>query len=195
MKISLNKANKLRNQLEGLNFEIPHTVNMRVDLDSEAFRTAFNEEFQVACDAISKVCKKIAMEFELRTLIQKANADNNINELIGKIAKTERLIKSMSEIYNLQVQVQKYPSLDEAWATIDAKKKHQEKNPEAAPISGRTLVALWDKSIPEKTKETLATLKLESQELQEKRNELNHKVVIELPKEMVEFLREHNLIK
>lgn len=194
MHISLNKANKIRNALEQLSFPVSYSVSLRTDMKEEEVQKLLNDASLKAGNILVKRTQRVHFLFLLRDLISKANYENNISTLITKIAKTNEDIR---QTIQERTEVQRYfrlPDLDDFLADARYYLQIKENNPgEAKPPKKIEVSFLKEEDLVDIDKDISKLKKLLS-DLQEERNTLNHKVTIELPKEMVEFLRENDLV-
>jgi hypothetical protein len=196
MKISINRANKIRNMLEGITFEFNTTLPLRTN----------NTKVQ-ALEAAALAGRNLEEEFErsilivghirtIRDLISKANDKCGITPIISEIADIERQLKhfkATSDAVNRTAYNQQKFSIEDFVAAVEHRDILTNNDPTKVPppsiipvdVSGVIRV-----EIPKRVK----LLKLNLQELQEKRNSMNHSHTVELPAELVEFLKANSLL-
>lgn len=197
MKISLNKANKLRNALEALRIEVPTTGTVRSDTPVEEIKKGFEEAVAATQDAIKKNIDRLIHTFTLRSLIHDSNANSDLSVLIGNIAHHE---KGLAYLNSLRPVERNYirasgSSLEDVLAAIKHAEDLKVADPKLAQPPKNYVVNLMTSEAYEELEKSIRKLRLELEELKEKRNELNHQTTVELPKGLVEFLREFGLVK
>lgn len=197
MKISLNKANKLRNALEALKIEVPTTGTIRSDASLESIGKVFDETIKLTTNALEKNMDKLHHIFTLRMAIHDKNAHTDLSVLMAQIAHHERGLAYFNSFADSRPNYSRTPSssLEDILSAMAHAKKLEEADPKLAQAPKSYVVSLMTKEVQEGITSTVKRLKLELEELKEKRNELNHQLTIELPKDMVEFLREYSLVK
>jgi glycyl-tRNA synthetase (class II) len=191
MKVSLNKANKLRNSLEALVIPLTLSYSVRTDLISlEEFkknREIFEKELK------NKLSRDGAVA-ELRTIIHDASFKSGATKLIAEISLYERSLKTLAELTGFFFRGSG-SSYDDAVASIKYKTELAARDPQYVKGPERVQVSLV---LPKDLEECVGitkAIKLKLEDAKEKRNEINHKTVIELPEDIVGFLREHFLLK
>jgi hypothetical protein len=197
MKVSLNKANKLRNALENLKIEVPLSGTVRTDQTSVDIMKGFDQAVKITSDLIDKGVAKIMATFQLRSMIHDANANSELSLIMNAIARHEKSLGYLNSLVDTRTSYTRAAasSLDDVLATITHAKKLEEADPKLAQAPKSVSISLLTKELIEEINKNIARLRLELEELKEKRNELNHSITIELPKDLVEFLREYSLIK
>jgi hypothetical protein len=197
MKISLNKANKLRNALENLKIEVPVSGTVRTDQSTVEIMKGFDQAVKTTSDLIDKNVAKIMATFLLRSMIYDANANSELSLIMNAIARHEKSLGYLNSLVDSRTSYTRTPasSLDDVLAAITHANKLEEADPKLAQAPKSIVISLLTKQLQEEINKTIAKTRLELEELKEKRNELNHSITIELPKDLVEFLREYSLIK
>lgn len=198
MKISLNKANKLRNALEALRIEVPTTGTVRSDAPVVEIMKGFDQAVAASQDAVKKNIKKLVHIFTLRSLIHDSNANSDLSILIGNIAHHESglaYLNSLKPGGRSEYLRSPASSLEDVLAAIKHAEDLKVADPKLAQPPKNYVVNLMTPEALEELEKSIRRLRLELEELKEKRNELNHQTTVELPKDMVEFLREFGLVK
>ncbi len=201
MKITLNAANKIRDALEKSEISIPITVTVRSDNDDvpaqvEAARKLMHQ-------AIEKENSRLGMVFGLRNIIHQANASAGVDRVIASIVTANNaiaLLKKLSDKFNGGVDTYGRSTSVQA-ATLEdflANKRFADERAKkdiqyAQPPTKVTLRAFIDED-GQKIKEELQNAKRELAGLVDERNKLNFSTIIEIPEDMVKFLREFGLV-
>jgi len=195
MKISLNKANKFRNILAILPLSMVISAEVPSYVDAEARFDILKQGFQEHSNALKSSFTKNTVLFELRRLIDEANHKEGVSNLISSIAETQEKIKIIQS-WLTQIQNSKRVLITQEAMEQDIihRKKIEEKNPELAQGPKKYMVSVLNDYNIKDLETALAKNKKELMEFQEERNALNHKVTIELPDYVVNFLREVNLV-
>lgn len=195
MKVTLNKANKLRGLLETTirhlynrcndYREITLTGHENVQRIKEKISANINDN-QALLDQIVRGEQAI---FALRNLIQERNLKSGINKLISEIALQNTLMHLYGRWTDNHVKI----------FTDDINVNEVVRMNCASLVNGNLSLPYLklytlDRGQIESHKEKLIEIKKTLRELEEKRNELNHKTLIEIPTEIVEVLKENNLI-
>lgn len=196
MKISLNKANKIRHLLEG------HISNLITKQHSNVYPIALSgaeTPLRIAekvagvrersASVIEKIETGIDHLFAIRSIVQKQNAKNGANQIITDLAKKNFTIKQLGGMFNEEVEP--FDLSEE----IAFKLKVISENAKSTTMArgANTFDATDPVWFNEKVK-MIADLKKQVRELEEKRNELNHKSYVEIPTEIEEYLKGENLI-
>lgn len=193
MKITLNRANKLRNSLESLNIPFVEIISLRTDSELSDSTKQYEISVHNLLSAYKELQFKADYVKKLRSLISIANHENKINDIIAEIAMIENLIKILSSKSPSSPYGTRTVGLDDFIGAIKHRDAVIEKT-DSIPNPERLIISLEDESVLNYKKKLLSDLKLESSKLQESRNELNHKVLIELPEDIVEFLKKYSII-
>jgi hypothetical protein len=203
MKVSLNKANKLRALLENAVGQLYvgqrefAMVSLNGFEDFETVEAKIDANIEANAALIDKIERGTTAIFTLRNLIQKRNADFGINDVISDIAKTNELIKVYS---NLD---QRPANFAREIPTANVVKSNSEFRSQSTAAttnySGRTAlpfsgVSSVDKATQEAVQNKHKALKKALRELEEKRNELNHQNILDIPAEVELVLTENDLI-
>lgn len=193
MKITLNQANKLRKKLERLTIKITSTVPLSTD--DENYKDTWNTLRQNFFKDTADYLNSVEVTQELRNLIFEANVRAGINETIAKIVLNRNLVKAYDSLVSKFSSSYNISTIEQ----FERKLKHREAVALADPTNIMehldVNVALLDTEDKEMFSERKQELILVCEELEEKRNALNHATQIELPENVVKFLREHNLVK
>ena len=194
MKVSINRANKLRNSLEALSFNIEGFVQVRTNQSlgqAEDIVAKGEAAFQTV---IANLKMKSVMVMTLRNLIFEANINHGIVPIIAEIARIEGLIKSYSTtMVNAGGYSVRSISLDDFKSKLEYRQKVEAKAVDNV-LQHETLSINVLKPGIQFLDEELKGLKLMLNERQEERNRKNHENYIELPDDLVEFLRVHALM-
>lgn len=196
MKISINRANKIRNTLEGITFEFNTNLPLRTNNSSVSAREQvvlagknLEEEFERSILIISHIKN-------IRDLIAKANDQSGITPIISEIANIERMLKhlkNMNDAFGRTAYNQQKVTIDDFVAAVEHRDILTNTDPTKVPAPALINVDVSGPirmEIPKRVK----GLKLQLQELQERRNALNHTHTVELPAELVEFLKANSLL-
>ncbi len=196
MKISLNKANKLRQALESLAIPIPTTGVVRSTMLPGNIRKAVEEAREIMNKAGEKNAEKLMFVKIIRRIIDDANHESGISVILGDIAAIERCL-AFGKAFERDQSYSRSSAADveDIINAIEHAEKIAAAKPELAQPPKNYTVSLLTEEMKKEDTEGMKRFKLELEELKEKRNELNHSTHIELPKDMVEFLREFSLIK
>lgn len=196
MKVSLNKANKIRNQLETILTEkyIGFRTDTSIDLNGyetpSEIQSKIDSSFATQQENFNGVIDLADVIYELRGMIQQANATLGINEIIGQLAKTEELIKTLANL-SLPTRLTMVSATDMATANKDYRAVAPTARSLSLPFGH---VSTVNPNVQISVAVLAKKLKKDSQTLQESRNELNHSKWIELPDSMVEVLSEYDLM-
>lgn len=193
MKVSLNKANKLRNSLDNIAVDTHLTIAIRTDVkDANAEVGVASNLFK---EALEKSVKVLEVEHNLRSLISTANHEHGVQELIGSIAAKEKLLKLKTKLLgSMEFSAQRYPKVEDFIAKQEAQARLVAVNPEKIATPVRENVSIVCADMQNELVSEIKTLKLEISKLQEDRNEKNHQVYMILPDDMVSFLKENQLV-
>lgn len=197
MKVSLNKANKIRNQVDQLlqeqysGYQQLTTIRLNGYEGADLIQEKIDEARGNQALRVASIIDLADVLYELRGLIQKANMALGINDVIGELAKTEELIKAFSNL-DQPIYTEMVPAKAMARANEDVRiATPQTSTRSVAPF---LIFSAADPLIQAEIVDKLKTLKKASQVLQEKRNELNHSKYLELPETMVEVLTEYEIV-
>ena len=178
MKISLQKANKIRSLLESeINSRSRPVINRYVTvmdkMDITQINTLISEKVLETNKSLAASEVIISALFNLRLLIQEANY-GQINGVINQIAETNALIK-----YSPAPQSSGYGGIVKLsdLAFIE---------PKGVQIN----IDFSTKSMVDEAVAHINDLKKQLRDLEEKRNELNHQTLVDLPDILVEVFKE-----
>jgi hypothetical protein len=178
---------------------VPVTATVRSDTPTEDLQKGVAEALQLMKEAIRKNHARLVHVFTLRGIVHDANANSDLSILIGNIAHHEKGLAYLNSLKPGGRSEYLRPSGGSALEDVLAAIKHAEDlkvaDPKLAQPPKNYVVNLMTPEVLEELEKTIRQLRLELEELKEKRNELNHQTIIELPKDMVEFLREFGLVK
>lgn len=191
MKISLNKANKLRNSVEGLDIKL--TVNMSIRSDQGILDDDLSTYRKILSEQLVFIGQKYSVIYTMRNLIQSSNFRSGISSVIGEIAHIERIIKQYGESIS-QISRAGAPPEDTV-AQLAFARTQAERGPEFAKPPTRYIVSAVPPGMHEEVQKHLLDAKLALEEAKERRNSLNNSEIIELPPEVVVFLRGFGLLK
>lgn len=194
MKVSINRANKLRNSLEALSFNYESFVTVRTNQSLAAAEDIVAKGEAAFQTVIANLKMKSEMVMTLRNLIFEANISHGIVPIIAEIARIEGLIKSYSTtMVNAGGYSARLISLDDFKSKLEYRQKVEAKAVDNV-LQHETLSINVLKPGIQLLDEELKILKLTLNERQEERNRKNHENYIELPDDLVEFLRVHALM-
>lgn len=194
MKISLNKANKIRNQLGILSFPRVVTVGLRTDVSQDQNEALLKAAETLFLSQYGDECRKLGFLSNLRNLIQRANHENSINELMGGIVFYESLIQLSSTVLMETKRALAHTSFEDFNKDIWHNTAMAEKGPEFIKPPNKVNVRVLSKEFIENLEKEIRVRRKDLEDLQEQRNKKNHEVLIEIPQDMEKFLREHDLL-
>lgn len=186
MKVTLNKLNKIRNALS-VSLKYPESMySFRTDQDLPVMYEKMIEKYKE--EKINYIVGVFVLG-KIRSLISKANHDNKIDILINSISCQETILKSMKP-------PEQYRSSGESIEDVIAQKTHLQAlvdsgQPPQAPK--RHNVSLL-KTLGDDLNKEIKTIINQIEALKEERNALNHKVLVELPEDVVDFLKKIELV-
>lgn len=193
MKVSLNRLIKLRNKLEALaqaEISIP-TFSVRMSRTTEGVESEFKNAEAEALHAMTHFVRLNHFASELRVVIAKASHACGATEFVGRIAYLNYMIqrftklKANTSLYSRAVSLQ--AAIEDYQYKIDiADKEDRPAAPAAYSIAIDAISDFIDDHI--------AAYKKELDAVEEKRNALNHEHLVLLEKDMVDFLKEIDLI-
>lgn len=190
MKVSINRANKLRVTLEGISFSFDTSVQLRTDGDASAMNALYTEAQAKVVNDFEASLTIVGHIKTIREIINTANNAHGITALIAEIAHKERLIKHCAQALG---SIRGGSRMEDFIAAVNYRQTIMTADVTKAPAGQGVNVSVGSdlKVLVEKT---VKTLKLELQELQEKRSNLNHSNFVELPTDLVEFLKANSLV-
>lgn len=194
MEITLNKANKLRNELEKMSIPNNYTVFLRTDMFREeitdiflVFKTELLSSFQRNNDILKHL-------YALRNLINGANHKNGVSLIINQIACYQLMIKAIeNRIQQIRYNA-RYKTLADFEADIAYRQSIEKAKPGEGSMPSKESVTLLDKEDLANLEIELAKKKKELTGLEESRNALNFETRIKLPEGLSSFLKEVNLL-
>ncbi len=192
MKITLNKANKIRSILEGeflkvspFNRGAPQfyiQINNAFGME-EATNRIIAAKKELATKAGERVAA-LTQLYSLRLLIQRENEKSGVAELISGIAFLNTVIKGIA--------IPEKRSLHSYTVTLDEYDVMHQKGA-LTPVGSTTIDIYADLEIEQMTEE-YEDLKKQLRDFEEERNAKNHSVLVELPDDMVAFLKDKKLL-
>lgn len=206
LKISLARANKLRNSIESF------MDNLQSNLTQEAFSTvhAFpNDDLPTIVQKIQdkkNTVSGMAQEYgvlasiqsSLKTQIAIANASSGISEVMAQISRLDRIITTFSNIYENRKYSAGLQIFDEESVKfqISKNKALSESEDRVAAVNHPTAfhVHIYSKADIDGETVGLRNLRKAKSDLEEKRNELNYSTILTLEGGVVEFLESRSLI-
>lgn len=192
MKVSINKAIKLRNKLATLlgGVSISATVAV-VPTDAQDVREAVKAGAVVFVAAMNKYEQGLTALITLRGLIAGANHSTGADGAMREIIKCELQLKFYE---GLQRNMAGGSSDDDVIREIAYRIQVAEKSKEDVFRPQKYNVSVADQSLRDSVREEIGNIKLKIEGLTETRNEINHKSIIELPEDVVSFLRGEKLV-
>lgn len=193
MKISINRANKIRNALETRTFQFNTSLGLRTNStvgkaeeDLLLSKKNLEEEFE-------KSIQIIQYTSVIRSIINESNNICGITPLIAAIAQVERTLRHLKDQSDNLRRVGQKGSFEDYKALVEHRESVMGGDPTKAPAPTVVLVDIGS-GVRALIEKATKTLRLELGELQEKRNALNHSHYIELPTDLVEFLKANSLL-
>lgn len=189
MKVSLSRANKIRDKLydfirsKGDNITvsvtIPHDLHDTFAAEQLSLELSLEEEIKVIETGVD-------LYVALKKLIAAAN-HSEVNGLLADIHGCSTMISAYEKILH-KISTQYGPT------NIDHKISASKRTLENSAISGRNPTISVSQEVVDKIKKTLGSEKLGKEHCIEQRNRSNFTQTVTLPDEMVSYLKEHQII-
>jgi hypothetical protein len=189
MKVSLSRANKIRDKLFDfirsksdnitVSVMVPHDLHDTFAAEQVSLESSLEEEIKV-------IAFSIDLYVSLKVLIATQNHDE-VNGLLADIHGCSTIISVYEKI------------LHEIWTkngptNIDHKIAASKRTLENSSISGRNPTISVSQGVIDKIQKTLGSEKLNKERYTEQRNRSNFTQTVTLPDVMVSFLKEHQII-
>lgn len=185
MKVTLNKLIKIRNRLQAILAHPEVTYTARTDEDLSEVHKKKSEEF---AKEFSSFIEGRFIMMQIRDIISGANHENKIDHIISEIAMTEDVLRTIKEVYSTGQKIEDVVSTVKH-NDLMVEKGHAPASPQ------RVRILVIDREDQEgwyaKGKKALQN---RVEDLKEERNALNHKTLVELPTDVVEYLKGIDLI-
>jgi len=193
MKISLAKANKIRNSLDKMTLSTPTVISVRTSDSMESAKKAVEAGMQKIISDLTEYAEVMDFLFELRRKIDTTNKEIGLDGLIFSIVKAATIAKAIHNLAGLKA-FNNFKSLkdfeDLLWFEQEQKKADATKVYPITTIAIRVIDDGFQKKIQEMMKK--ASKDLEA--FKEQRNSLNYSTTIELSEKEVELLRRLELL-
>lgn len=198
MKITLNAANKLRDALEKCEVTIPITFDIRTD-EPDVLKQAEIAR-KLLQGAIEKEIHRLTAVFKLRELINDSNNKSGVHVVIGEIASVNASLASLKSISEKLSGISRYGRTNTGADINDfiAQKKFNDERASkdiqyAVPPSRVSIKAYTQEDVDDVAKAS-KEYKRRLAALIDERNKINFSTIIEIPEDMVKFLREFDLV-
>ena len=190
MKVTLNRAVKLRNKLETSlqSDKVVLVCSIRM-IDEESVRSEYEKSKSDSIGNVDYIESHQSALFSLRDLIQNKNVSCGVNKLINKISFSQKMINHFSNqnSYRYNQSFTLVNSLDD----MSYKKRLADSKSEPFAV---VEVALVIPEVEEYMAERVRHHRSMVSNLEEERNKINHTTHLEIPDDIVEVLRSRDII-
>lgn len=194
MKISLARANKLRNTISTLSLSPAKIVTIRNNNDN--IIAIIKKHQRIFRLKIEKTKELISFKYKLQKYISQENDACGVTDLIFSIAASERLVTVLEGIIAAGSRYGSTPSnsLQEVQDAIIYAKRLEEVDNTKIFKPSLMNVSLIDDDLKAAVEKEIRETKKSVEEMKERRNTLNYSRYIEIPEEQVALLREFDLV-
>lgn len=200
MKVTLNKANKIRAILENFTREVSNSIFPNETISLTGFEEKVEDVENIRASKAMKMKANLAnfalvnaAVYALRNAIQKSNLENGINDIISQIAELNVLVREYSKFQ----EITDVSSVDLS-TKMRANKEVVQKDGASKDIYGRRIPFADISVLDDEWVNSIVILnknnKKRIMQLEEERNAKNHSVLIELPTIVSVVLTENDLI-
>lgn len=191
MKVTLNRAVKLRNQLEAKITPSRSEGLIRTNESLAETEARYNTSKEEALSDLNTALDYISALYSFRALISDKNQEVGINQVLNQTACVEKMIsilKKSNTSLNGYGQMEYLEDLKEKQQYELNKSKIEEK----AFVSRNENIAF--KEVEDKIEQLTSLAKKDLDKLVDKRQSLNHQTIIEIPVEIVDALKKADII-
>lgn len=193
MKVSLNKANKLRNLLEDLVSEKEREVIQLTavavspfETEASVIRSSINDKRRECTAKVDEFTAAVAALFELRSKIAEANHEFGISTVMTELEMQKRSIRLLSDLEGIK------PSDEHSVRYAIA--ENAAAGTSTSSLRGHRTITVFDRADIEGFSAAMTEMKKNIRDTEEKRNEMNHKFTLDLPDFVVGVLKSNSLI-
>lgn len=199
LKVTLSRAIKIRDAFAKLKFSPVYTLEVTSN-DVKDIETHFKNGKENLSNSLATLSKRDVLLFELRHTILVESVRLGISEVINKISSVENQLTTLQNVhYSMQMTLGRTSQTVESVQAAEALR--EKVNEQAFKVGGsvqgvtKYTLPLYGKEEIEDVEAFMKELRLDLEDLKEKRNGLNASNSIELSDGMVVFLREHGLLR